>query len=180
MTGLLTSGPIYNYSAALSKVLDIPNTLDGVEKFEDSFTYGCHFFDTNVILIDEVFINNANNADDELEKNINSAFAVSIIAHEKKHFHQNIKEQSKYMNDFLAETRFFNKDGTVTKAQYLNLEAEIDARAFAALIEERLIGRQIFDLPKEIDADRFNNRKEELRTLFGERINKFIKPLITY
>jgi hypothetical protein len=48
------------------------------------------------------------------------------------------------------------------------------------LIEERLIGRQIFDLPKEIDADRFNNRKEELRTLFGERINKFIKPLITY
>jgi len=180
MKGILTSGPLFNYSAALSKVLTIPNTTDGIDNFQDRFTFGCHIFDTSIILIDEIFVNNIQNAKDEMERNINTAFAIGIIAHEKKHFHQNIKEKSKYLSDFLAETRFFNKDGTVTKEEYLNLNAEIDARAFAALIEERLIGREILDLPAELDKEKFETRKEELKKLFGEKINIFIKPIITY
>lgn len=180
MKGLLTSGPLFNYSAALSRVLSIPNTTDGIDEFPDSLTYGCHFFDTNIIVIDETFVKNIQNAKDDMMRNLHTAFAVGIIAHEKKHFHQNINEQSKYMSDFLAETSFFNKDGTVTKEEYLNLNAEIDARAFAALIEERLIGQQILDLPAGLDKNKFETRKEELKQLFGANINLFIKPIITY
>ena len=85
---------------------------------------------------------------------------VGTIAHETMHYFQSINSNEKIEEDFEREMDFAND--LITYEEYVNLDIELEARAFEAIVQEFLINRS-FPLPESIDKEEYNKKYEELK-----------------
>ena len=163
-------------SAALNAILDIPETLVVLEEHEDARYKGSHDIVSNTIFVNEKLWTDYMNESVDYLKAVNLMHFIATMAHEKRHFWQSINDKEQFAKDTIVELAYYSDFDSIEPEVYLNLPSEIDARAFQALIEERLIG-QHWPLQTQIKEEVFNKRLEELKTQYGDRIEKVIQPL---
>lgn len=107
---------------------------------------------------------------------VNLAFFAGIVAHETRHFYQASLSNSTYNLEFLKETEYYlNMDG-FNETEYCDLEIEIDAHAFQALIEEKIC-TQHFPIPKYMNQTKFDKRYNELKEQYSHKIDEVFKEV---
>ena len=167
---------IINASATFNSILGIPETPVVLEHYPDSRYRGSHDILTNIIFISDKLLLDYVNETIPYKKAIALMHFIATMAHEKRHFWQSINDKEQFDKDTIVEFTYYSNFDSIKPEVYLNLPSEIDARAFQALVEERLIG-EYWPLQTQINKETFNKRLEELRTQYGDRIKQAFKPL---
>lgn len=164
-------------SALINYILDVPGIkidCDGSSAIPQY--YGSHDFVNNVIYVNKLYLDNV--IKDAGTPNFDYSFSVfaSIIAHETMHFYQKINSTQQIIKDFKVEIEMLEDSNKFDNKLYVNLSTEIEARAFGALIQEKIIGS--YDpINKDIDDNEFNKQYKRLKSIYWDKIVEAFKMI---
>ena len=139
--------------------------------------YGSHILLTDTISINKQFFDDLLICKSKEEHFAKFVFVSGIIAHEIRHVYQESLNDARYLKEFLIEQDINEKIKLglpFNKRQYVNLNIEVDAHAFQALIEEKYfekIGADHFPIPELMDEKEFNKQLLVLKEMYKKKID---------
>jgi len=168
-----------NTSALINYILNVPGIkLDCDDALDEPMYYGSHDFINNIIYVNKLYLDNVIKSNNTDKYDYNYSVFCSIVAHETMHFHQKTNPSSQIIKDFVTEIEMLDDTSKFDNKTYVNLSTEIEARAFGALIQEKIIG--YYDpINSDIDVDEFNKKYNELKDVYWNKIVEAFK-LINY
>lgn len=160
----------------LRLILKLPAIVLELEEHPDNRYLGSYSVFDGVVHVNAKLWSSFKAAVNETDKLISFGLFVSSLAHEMRHCYQSLYESKQYSIDMLAELNYYNDFGSIDPRTYHNLPSEIDAKAFQALIEERLFSVYL-PISTDVDEEIFLKRLNELKNEYWDKIVSEFKPL---
>lgn len=161
-------------SYAINKILNVRGINLKYESNKPDKYWGSHDPINKTIYVNKKYFDNFAKLDEVseyAEYMANFTFFAGIVAHETRHFYQSLLKNPVYIMEFLKETNYYLNMNDFNEREYCNLEIEIDAHAFQALIEEKLCTTH-FPIPIYMNKEKFEKRYSELKIEYSNKIDE--------